>query len=102
MDDGIIEVKLLPLWDRPSIRGALNSALSQCQLLQAGIAYWTVKDSMFGACLSSALRHASGFQCVDIHPPTDIDALAELVKKGCHVHLNCEEVPTLADVGAGS
>src|SRR5438552_4731124 len=99
MDDGIIEVNLLPSWDRPSVRGALKSAFSRCQLLQAGIAYWTVKDSMFGACLPSALGHASGFLCVDIHPPTDIDALAELVKKGSHVHLYCEDVTTYADDG---
>jgi len=94
MDDGILEITLLPAWDSPNVREALKSALSRSQLLQAGIAYWTVNDSMFGSCLPRALGHASGYLCVDLHPPTDVDALASLVRQGSNIYLYCEDVAT--------
>jgi hypothetical protein len=97
--DGILDIKLIPEWDSPSIQGTLKAALSKAHLLQAGVAYWTVNDSMFGACLPKALGHDSGFLCVDLHLPTDIDALASLVKKGAHVYWYCEEIPTSTAYG---
>jgi hypothetical protein len=94
MMDGILDIKLIPEWDTPSIHGTLKAALSRADLLQAGVAFWTVNDSKFGSCLPKALGHDSGFLCVDLHPPTDIDALASLVNKGAHVYWYCEEIPT--------
>jgi len=99
MSVDILGVNLLPAWDSPSVQQALISVLTRSQLLQAGIAYWTVDESMFGTGLARALRDASGFLCVDIHAPTDIDALASLAKKGCHVYLYCEDVATYSAHG---
>ncbi len=99
MDDGLLEINLLPAWDSPNVRLKLKSALSRSQLLQAAVAYWTVNDKMFGSCLPRALSHASGFLCVDLHPPTDIDALASLVRQGSHVRLYCEDISTYTDDG---
>ena len=98
MDDGIFEIKLLPAWSPSSVQAVLKSALSRSQFLQASIAYWTVNDNMFGASLPTALRADNGFLCVDLHPPTDIDALAALVRKGARIYLFCEEITT-ADAG---
>lgn len=99
MDDGILEINLLPAWDSPNVRAMLKSVLSRSQLLQAAIAYWTVNDTMFGSCLPRALSHDSGFLCVDLHPPTDVDALASLVRQGSHVRLYCEDISTYTDDG---
>ena len=94
MDDGIFEIKLLPAWSPSNIQAVLKSALSRSQFLQAGIAYWTVNDQIFGSSLLRALGEDNGFLCVDLHPPTDIDALAALVRKGAHVYLFCEDITT--------
>jgi hypothetical protein len=97
MDDGILEVKLLPKWDSPSIRSALEASLSKSTLLQAAVAFWTVSDDLLRNRISPTLGHKSGFLCVDLHPPTDIDALAELVRSGAHVSIFCEEIATYTD-----
>ena len=70
MDDGILEVKLLPKWDSPSIRSALEASLSKSTLLQAAVAFWTVSDDLLRNRISPTLGHKSGFLCVDLHPPT--------------------------------
>ncbi len=46
-----------------------------------------------------ALAHESGFLCVDLHQPTDVDALARLVAKGSNVYLYCEDITTYTDAG---
>ena len=97
MDDGILDVKLLPTWSPSSVKSEIVSALSRSQLLQAGIGYWTVTDALFGPHLAPALRDDSGFACVDLHPPTDVDALARLAGKGSHLYIYYEEIPTYTD-----
>ena len=99
MDEGILDVKLVPAWNSPGIRPLLQRSLFESQLLQAGIAYWTVNDGMFGSSLARTLAHESGFLCVDLHQPTDVDALAVLVAKKCHVYLYCEDITTYSDGG---
>src|SRR5208282_2206704 len=99
MDDGILEIRLVPAWSPSSVHAELKSALSRSQLMQAGIAYWTVNDNIFGPSLPRALGDDSGFLCVDLHPPTEIDSLAALVRKGAHVYLYCEDLTTFTDAG---
>lgn len=99
MDDGIVSVRLCPEWGSPSIRSALQASLSKSSLLQAAVAYWTVSDRLLNNRISPALRHASGFLCVDLHLPTDIDELAALVRLGAHVHLFCEDIVTYTENG---
>jgi hypothetical protein len=67
--------------------------------MQAGVAYWTVNPSITGQPLAAALRHGDGFLCVDLHPPTDVDALAALVTMSARVFLYYENIPTYADDG---
>ena len=69
MDEGILEVKLLPAWTPSSVKSEIIAALSKSELLQAGIGYWTVKDALFGPHLPRVLRSKNGFACVDLHPP---------------------------------
>jgi len=99
MDEGICDIRLVPSWSNSSVLRDLKAALSKAQLLQAGIAYWTVNDTLLGADLARTLAAEGAFLCVDLHPPTEIDALAALVRKGAHVYLYCEEIPTVTDSG---
>lgn len=99
MVDGIVDVKLCPDWNTPSIQSALVSSLSKCALLQGAVAYWTVSDSLLNCKISPALSHDSSFMCVDVHLPTDIDTLADLVKSGAHIGVFSEEIPTYTDSG---
>lgn len=99
MDKDIFEVKLVPTWSRSSVLNALQTALGKSYLLQAGVAYWTVTDTLLGPALVRALKTQGGFLCVDLHPPTEIDALAALVRKGAQVYLYCEDIPTTTDFG---
>jgi hypothetical protein len=99
MDDGILSINLCPDWDSPSIKRALETSLSKATLLQSAVAYWTVSDRLLNNKISPALRHADGFLCVDLHLPTDIDELADLVRSGAHVSLFCEDITTYAENG---
>ena len=99
MDDDILDIKLLPAWSPSSVKAELRSALGRAQLLQASIAYWTVSDRLFGPLLTKALGDPTGFLCVDLHLPTDIDALATLVRKGAQVRWYCEDIATYTDSG---
>jgi hypothetical protein len=94
VDDDIIDIRLVPAWDSPSIRSILGGCIRESQLLQAAIAYWTVDDSVFGHPLAPRISAPNGFLCVDLHMPTDIDALAALVRDGAHVRLYCEDITT--------
>ena len=97
MDDGVLDLKLCPEWDSPSIRRALEVSLSKSTLLQASVAFWTVSDNLLNNKISPALQDKSGFLCVDLHLPTDIDALADLVRSGANVSIFCEEIATYTD-----
>ena len=99
MDDDILDIKLLPAWSPSGVKTELQSALKRSQLLQASVAYWTVSDHIFGPLLSRPLSNDSGFVCVDLHLPTDIDALATLAQRGAHVRWYCENITTYADSG---
>src|SRR5688572_13290188 len=87
MDESILDIRLLPAWSPSSVKAELIAALSRSELMQAGIAYWTVKDTLLGQHLPRCLRHDSGFVCIDLHPPTEVDALASLVRKGSHLYI---------------
>lgn len=99
MDDGILDIALLPAWSPSSVREALTAALSKCTRLQAGIGYWTIAPALLGPALVRALQHESGFACVDLHPPTEVEALASLTRQGGRVHLYYEDIPTYTDQG---
>ena len=49
--------------------------------------------------LARTLQHEHGFVCVDLHPPTDVDALAALAAQGARVHVYYEDIPTYTDRG---
>ena len=87
MHDDILEIKLVPAWDSPSIESELKAALSQCELLQASVAFWAVKDKLFGTSLTKTLAHKDGFLCADLSLPTAVDGLGSLAQKGAHVYL---------------
>jgi hypothetical protein len=94
MIEDILDIKLLPVWNSPSVRPTLSRCIQQSQLLQAAIAYWTVDGSVFGRPLVERISPPNGFLCADLHMPTDIDALAALVRNGAHVRLFCEDITT--------
>lgn len=94
MIDGILDINLIPDWNSPDIRTHLIQSLTRSKLLQAAVAYWTINDNIMGCNLARALNHHSGFLSVDLHLPTDIDALAALSAKGANVYLYCEDIPT--------
>jgi hypothetical protein len=93
MDD-ILSIKLVPEWDSPSVQARLASSIARADLLQASIAYWTIDPALFGHSLTKKISPPNGFLCVDLHRPTDIGALAALVRDGAHVLIYCEDIPT--------
>ena len=99
MDDGILDITLLPAWGSPRVDGELKTALSRSQVFRAAIAFWTVTDKVLGASFPRALGHKDGFLCVDLHSPTEVDALASLAKNGSHVYLYWWKVATVTDFG---
>ena len=99
MDEGILDIRLLPAWSPSHITTELTAALARSQLMQAGIAYWTVNPRMFGQPLATALGRDDAFLCVDLHAPTDIDSLAALVTMGARVFVYYEDIPTYSDDG---
>ena len=99
MNDGILDVALLPAWSTPSVREALTAALSRSARLQAGIGYWTIDPALLGPGLGQALQHQGGFACVDLHPPTEVEALAALARQGGRVYVYYEDIPTYTDQG---
>jgi len=99
MNEDILDIRLLPAWSPSHITDDLGAALARADFMQAGVAYWTVNPSIFGQPLAAALRRDDGFLCVDLHPPTDVDALAALVTMGARVFVYYEDIPTYADDG---
>ncbi len=97
MTDGILDIRLCPVWNSPSVLASLKTALTKCSVMQGAVAYWTVGDALFANRLSSVLSQHDSFMCVDIHLPTDIDQLAQLVCKGANIRLYSEEIPTYSD-----
>ena len=99
MDDGILDIALLPAWSPSSVKAALTAALSRSTRLQAGIGSWTSDSALLGHVLVRAIQHESGFVCVDLHPPTEVDALATMATQGGRVHVYYEDIPTYTDQG---
>ena len=93
MDD-ILSIRLIPEWDSPTVQGRLAASIARADLLQASIAYWTIDPALLGTALTKKISSPNGFLCVDLHRPTDIDALAALVRNQAHVLLYCEDIPT--------
>src|ERR1019366_442390 len=94
MIDDITDIRLVPAWTSPTILPALARSIRDFDLLQGAIAYWTVDSNLFGKALAQRFGVPSGFLCVDIHMPTDIDELSTLVREGAHVKLYCEDITT--------
>ncbi len=99
MLEGILDIRLLPPWSPSSVQADLMAALSRADLLQAGIGFWTIGDELLGPDLARALGHEHGFVCVDLHSPTDVDALAAVANQGAHVRTYYEDIPTYTDTG---
>jgi len=99
MDDGILDIALLPAWSPSSVKTALTAALSHATRLQAGIGYWTIGPALLGLDLVRAAGDEHGFVCVDLHPPTEVDALAELTRQGARVYVYYEDIPTYTEQG---
>lgn len=70
------------------------AALARAQYMQAGIGYWTISETLLGPDLARTLSDDDGFVCVDLHLPTDIDALAALAAQGARVRVYHEDIRT--------
>ena len=92
MDDDVLSIELCPDWSPSSIKLRLEASLKRCSYLQAAVGYWTVTDQFLRGLIAPALRHSDSFLCTDIHSPTDIDALADLVERGAHVRLMAKDI----------
>src|SRR5688500_5235303 len=94
MTDGIIDIQLIPQWSSSRVTANLTAALSFAHHRQAGIGYWTIQDALLGPDLARTLRDDEGFAGVDLHPPTDVDALAALAAQGANLRVYYEGIPT--------
>ena len=98
--DGITSIELLPqTWNDPSIRTRLERSLQQAQVFRAAVAYWTVGVHFVGKLLANRLSGPNGYLCIDVHLPTDIDRLADLVRGGADVRIFCEDIDTRTEAG---
>ena len=86
MDD-IFSITLVPAWESPDVQTRLAASIARADLLQAA-AYWTVDSSLLGHELTNRISPPHGSLCVDLHRPTEIDALACLVRGGAAVRVN--------------
>lgn len=72
----------------------LADALTCATHLQAGIGFWTINAELLGPNLLRTLQHERGFACVDLHPPTEVEALADVVQQGGRVRVYYEDIPS--------
>jgi hypothetical protein len=94
MVEGIVDIRLVPTWSASSVTRALMAALSRAAHLQAGIGYWTISGALLGDDLAARLGGDHGFVCVDLHLPTDVDALADLAGRGAQIRIHHESIRT--------
>ncbi len=81
-DDQILRCELLHPLDQPHVfYNRLQASLAKATKMRGSVAYWTVHPHFVSAKLPQILRKSGSFLCLDIHPPTSIDLLCELVKR---------------------
>jgi hypothetical protein len=83
---GITEVELVPPFDDRVVAHRLQASLQTSTTLRAAVAYWCVGPKELGPNLVPRLG-GDGFLCADIHLPTDIDRLCQMVSGGANVYL---------------
>jgi len=83
---GITEVELVPPFDDRVVAHRLQASLQTSTTLRAAVAYWCVGPKELGPDLVPPLS-GDGFLCADIHLPTDIDRLCQMVSGGANVYL---------------
>lgn len=83
---GVTDIELVPVFEDRAVAARLQTLLGQCTSLRAAVAYWCVGSKELGPDLVPRLS-GDGFLCVDIHLPTDIDRLSQMVSAGANVYL---------------
>jgi hypothetical protein len=83
---GIHSIDLVPGSHKGEVASTLRTSLKTAAWLRAAIAYWCVGPKQLGPDLIKRLS-GEGFLCVDVHLPTDIDVLAQMVAAGANVYL---------------
>jgi hypothetical protein len=84
--DGVNNIELVPEITGHEVASRLRRSLKESASLRAAVAYWCVGIAELGQDIVGRLR-GDGFLCVDIHLPTDIDKLEEMVSGGANVFL---------------
>jgi len=97
LQSGISSIEFLPPWQPPSVLTRIAATVASCQSLRASVAYWTISGQEVSSHLPAKLAAPSGYLCADLHSPTDIDRLADLVRAGADVHLYCEKIKGIPD-----
>jgi hypothetical protein len=82
----IRSIEFVPGIGGREVASGLKASLKTAASLRAAVAYWCVGPKQLGPDLVSRLS-GNGFLCVDVHLPTDIDILAEMVSAGANVYL---------------
>ena len=79
--------ELVPPVDHPQVLDRLRRNIEESSRIRAAIAYWCIPPSAVSDSLVSRLG-GDGFLCVDIHLPTNIDILCDMVVAGANVYLH--------------
>ena len=95
----IISLEMTPDWRAPDVRPRLANCIGKARALRSAVAYWTVPADFVHPLLAARLAAPDGFLCTDVHLPTDVDQLADLVRRGASVRLFCEDIPTFREDG---
>ncbi len=84
---GVASIEIVPPFVTPAVVTRLKNVISQARSVRGAIAYWCVEPNKVSADLVSRLS-GSGFLCVDIHLPTQIDILHSMKVSGANVYLH--------------
>lgn len=79
-------IEFLQSKEESNIKDRLNSSIDKCTAIRGAVAFWSIRPEYF-AKLPEKLANPKSYICVDIHAPTDIDDLAEFVKKNANIYL---------------
>lgn len=94
MDDGVLSLQLIPARSRAAARAELRGLVHEALRIRSAVAFWSSEPSLVSSTLTSKLSNG-GFLCVDVHLPTNLDILADMVRAGASVDLHLWEAAPL-------
>lgn len=88
-----MDIEVLPALEDPrTFCERLNQSIQSATTLRATVAFWTAEPNLISDRLPSLLSQPDSCLCVDLHLPTDIDQLANLVDQNANVRIHLRKL----------